>query len=104
MDLECSDYSASKPRKWYNRYSFPLIPMINKISANKYNTSSFSFHWLFLKVWTLNTPAFELAFVMDTHWGIGITAIIPYLRIVFCIPCSYKVDIWVNSNFSRKPK
>jgi hypothetical protein len=46
-----------------------------------------SFHWLFFRIWTRDSFDFELALVFDpSHWGIGITALLPYLRFVCTIP------------------
>lgn len=92
-----------KVRKWYNNYTFPLIPVYEFKKGNKYNTNGFTFHWLFIKIWSLDAFQFELAIVVDTHWGIGITALLPYLRIVFCIPCPVKLQILVQRNLWRKP-
>lgn len=91
-------------RKWYNHTTFSLIPMLQIKKSNEFNTSGFSFRWLFLEMWSLDSFAFELALNVDTHWGIGFTAIIPYLRIKFTIPCPQNVGSWINNNLDRKPK
>ena len=36
-----------KPKKWYNKDVFPLIPVITTRQPNQYNTRSFYFKWLF---------------------------------------------------------
>jgi len=37
-------------------------------------------------MWTLDHIDFECAIVFSDHWGVGVTAILPYLRIAICIP------------------
>lgn len=92
------------PIKWYNHPNFPLIPIWDTRPEDEYNTSSWSFSWLFIKLWTLDSFEFEVAFNFDpTHWGIGVTAIVPYLRIVLCIPFPQKFHIWWWKNMCRRP-
>jgi hypothetical protein len=92
-------------RKWYKNHKFPLVPLFNYTRKEKHNTSGWDFEWLFLKLWTRNSFDFELAFVIDpTHWGIGITALVPYLRIVFTIPPTEKIASWFIKNTWRKNK
>lgn len=95
--------STHKKRKWYNDYQFPLVPVLEIREANEHNTRSLSFSWLFIKLWTLDTPTFEVSLVAGSHWGIGIAAIIPYLRIILCIPCPRRVDEFIYRYLSRKP-
>ncbi len=89
--------------RWYNRYNFPLIPVFERKLGDQYNTPGFRFRWLFLKIWSLDCFEFELAFVLSYHWGIGLTAIIPYLRIVIHIPFSMNFQMWLQKKLSRKP-
>lgn len=91
-------------RTWYNSYSFPLVPQFSFKRGDQYNTDGFSFSWLFIRLWSLDSFQFELSFNVDSHWGIGVTAIIPYLRIVVCIPCPVKWQMWTQRNLWRKPK
>lgn len=84
---------SDRRRKWYNNYDFSLVPILEIKEENEHNTAGFRFYWLFIKLWTLDTFSFELALNFSEHWGLGITAIIPYLRIVLCIP---------SPNFMRK--
>ena len=97
-------YDKWHTTKWYNHYSFSLIPVFQAKKADYYNTANFNFRWLFLQIWSLDSFAFELALNCDTHWGIGITAIIPYLRIRFTIPCPIKLDFLITRYLNRKPK
>ena len=94
-----------KERKWYTNETFPLLPYITTRKSDKHNTSNFSFHWLFFKIWSRDSFDFELALVFDpSHWGIGITALLPYLRVVCTIPTHWKVDRVWSKWTSRKPK
>ncbi|HAH55793.1 MAG TPA: hypothetical protein DCM02_11085 [Flavobacterium sp.] len=89
-------------QKWYNKQIFPLIPVIDIKKENENNTSGFSFRWLFFTFWSLDSFQFELSFNIDTHWGIGFTFLLPYLRGVIAIPCPEKLGFWFDRTFSRK--
>lgn len=91
-----------RKEKWYNRNVFPLIPVIQVRKANKYNTSNFTFRWLFFTGWSLDRFGFEISVVADTHWGIGVIGILPYLRWVVTIPCPEKLGIIIDRNLGRK--
>lgn len=92
-------------RKWYNNHKFPLIASIITTRGDEQNTSNFSFHWLLLQVWSMDSFAFEFAVVFDpTHWGVGITIILPYLRIVFTIPPNQKIMTWWMKTLWRRVK
>lgn len=99
--LSCDTRTKSK---WYNAYVFPLVPIVDTRKADKYNASKFSFRWLFFTMWTLESFAFELSFVADTHWGIGVIGIVPYCRWALTIPCTNSVERFVGETLSRTPK
>jgi hypothetical protein len=91
--------------KWYNLERFPLVPKLSKDAATEYSTSGFSFRWLFFKIWSRDAFDFEIAFTIDpTHWGIGFTALLPYLRVVVCVPFPVKIGIWFQRNTWRTAK
>ena len=69
--------------------------------ANEYNTSGFTFRWLFITLWTIDSPSFEIAIVADTHWGVGLVGLFPYLRWCISIPCPERIGSWINKHFSR---
>lgn len=96
--------STQRKKKWYRNEVFPLLPILSIKKSDYHNTSGFTFHWLFLKLWSLDAFTFELAFNISTHWGIGITAIVPYLRIVFCIPCPMRLGIKIDRLLNRRPE
>lgn len=102
MELQCND--NTKKRKWYNGYTFPLVPVIQKRKADDHNTSSFSFHWLIFKFWTLDAVDFELSLVLSFHWGFGVIGILPYLRWAIAIPFPYKLGLFIQRHFWRRPK
>jgi hypothetical protein len=91
-----------RKEKWYNRNIFPLIPIITIKKVNEHNTSGFTFRWLFFTFWSLDAFQFELSFNIDSHWGIGVTFLFPYLRGVIAIPCPEKLGIWIDRNLGRK--
>lgn len=106
-DLQCND---PDPRTWWNSYTFPLVPVLRLRKSVKpqdtYDsgtTTGFTFSWLFLTVWTLDNVHFELAIVADTHWGIGLTGILPYLRWKLTIPCPQKFGFWFDRITRRNP-
>lgn len=90
--------------KWYRNFKFPLIPIVIFRKASEYDTGSFSVHWLFFQCWTLDSFEFELAIVASTHWGLGIIGILPYLRLVFTIPCPDGLTVFLYKYFWRKTK
>lgn len=90
-----------REEKWYNKNIFPLVPILEIAKSDEHNTSGFTFKWMFITLWTLDTPSVEVAVVADTHWGIGVVGILPYLRWVFTIPCPEKVSMWIHKNLSR---
>lgn len=102
--MEKAESTYHQPRKWYKSYTFPLIPVIQYRPAKIHNTSSFSFHWLVLKFWTLDSFDFEIGIAFSGHWGIGVLGILPYLRWVISIPAPQKLSMWVQMYLWRKPK
>ena len=93
-----------KPKKWYNREIFPLVPIFETRKANSHNSKWFSFSWLIFKFWSLDSFGFQLAFNLDVHWGFGITFILPYLRGVICIPCPYWLEKLIYKYLDRGVK
>jgi hypothetical protein len=91
-------------KKWYNSYKFPLIPQLQIKKGDEYNTPRYNFHWLLIKIWSLDSFEFEIAFTISDHWGIGIIAIVPYTRMVFAIPFPDKFSYWICHHLFRKPK
>lgn len=90
-----------KKNKWSK---FPLVPFFEYEKSDGFNTSRFTFKWLCFQLWSRDSFDFEIAFGISEHWGIGFTALLPYLRIVFCIPCPDRIRSWWYKNLSRKPK
>ena len=98
-----SVYLLGTPRvqKWYNRNIFPLVPLFEYRKTDKHNTCRFNMRWLFFTIWTLDTLCFEISIVADTHWGIGIIGIFPYIRWRATIPCPLKIGMWIDTHLSR---
>lgn len=94
-----SEYKWGK--KWYNHFKFPLIPIFQKRKADTHNSKWFSFDWLFLRLWSRDSFDFEIALTISSHWGIGVTMLLPYLRLVFCLPCPDKLSMWIYKKTSR---
>lgn len=94
----------SREEKWYNRGIFPLVPVIKINKANEYNTGGFTIRWLIFTFWSLDSFQFELSLNIDTHWGIGVTFLLPYLRGVIAIPCPGKLGQFIYRKLSRKSR
>ena len=100
MSQTASGYARKE--KWYNKKIFPLVPIITLRKEDNHNTQNFTFRWLIFTFWSLDAFQFELSFNIDTHWGIGFTFLLPYLRGVIAIPCPEKLGFWIDRNLSRK--
>lgn len=99
---ECK--TEQKPGRWYNSYEFPLIPQFTYRKGDKWNTDDYSFHWLGIRLWTLDSFDFDLSVGISCHWGIYVSGVLPYLRWVFAIPLPYKWCNFIQANLWRKPK
>ena len=93
-----------RKEKWYNRTIFPLIPVVDFRKADQHNTTSLSFRWLVLTFWTLDGFEFEISLVANTHWGIGVIGILPYLRWRLTIPCPAGLGMWIDTKLTRQTK
>ncbi len=91
-------------KKWYKSQIFPLIPIIETREENEHNTSHFSFRWLFITIWTIDSFCFEFTIVADNHWGLGFIGLFPYFRWVLAIPCPTKLGMWTQRYLWRKTK
>lgn len=100
MSQTASGYARKE--KWYNKNIFPLVPVITLRKGDNHNTKNFTFRWLIFTFWSLDAFQFELSFNIDTHWGIGFTFLLPYLRGVIAIPCPEKLGFLIDRNLSRK--
>lgn len=89
-------------KKWYKHEKFPLIPILRIKQEDMYNTKGFIFKWLFLNIWTLDSPSIELGFVMESHFGLGFVGRLPYLRWTLTIPCPVSVERFVMRMLWRK--
>jgi len=78
MEQTVSGYN--RKQKWYNNYTFPLIPFLQIKKGDEHNTKGFTFRWLMFTIWTIDSFCFEFAFTADTHWGIGFKGLFPYIR------------------------
>jgi len=51
------DFCGDNP-KWWHHPSFPLIPMFEIVQKDEWNAKSWSFSWLWLRMWSLEHFAF----------------------------------------------
>lgn len=98
-----SYYNSDLPKniKWYNLPIFPIVPQLDVKEPDEHNTWRFTFKWLIFTLWSLDSFQFEIAIVADTHWGIGIIGMVPYLRFVATIPCPEPVTIFFQKHIHR---
>jgi hypothetical protein len=99
--------TVGRPYKWYHNRKFPLLPLLEVREGDEHNTSSFTFRWLFITMWSLDSVSFEVTVTISTHWGVGLIGILPYLRWAAAVPFPDKVELWVykyTHRFSRKAK
>lgn len=87
---------------WYKKASFPLLPILKIKEGNEYNTPGFTFTWMGLQLWSLDSVEFELSIVISEHWGAGFVGILPYLRWALTIPMPNKISRWVRAHLYRK--
>lgn len=80
------EYTDSTKRRWYRRIRFPLIPVYDTRPADEWNASAFSFSWLNLRIWSLNSFAFAAEFHAE-EIGLFLRFQLPYLNIyVWLLP------------------
>lgn len=87
---------ANGKTKWYRWHRFPLLPIFSCKPADKYNESSFTFSWLFLRVWSLMSPDLEIGVAIEDIGGYFYLRI-PYLKIVvwfLWFPESWRQKLW----------
>src|SRR5687768_14365653 len=93
-----ADGPHNTPQPWYQNDKFPLKPIWWTRKADEQNNFGWQVTWLVFRVWNLDSFKFEFSIVADTHWGVGFTACLPYLRLVACIPCPRVIESWVFKN------
>lgn len=71
-----------KHRKWYRWHKFPLLPNVEYKARNEWNSTHISFSWLFLRVWTMDSPDIGLHFDLQDS-GMSVRLRLPYLNIHF---------------------
>lgn len=54
-DRPCMSEEAMKYNKWYYYHRFSLVPVFKTRKPDRYNTRSFSFHWLIFRFWTMDS-------------------------------------------------
>lgn len=74
------DYIEPERKRWFYWHRFPLLPIFDRSKGDEYNSPGFSFSWLNLRIWSLDTFAFVAEFHVE---GIGIFLRfqLPYLNI-----------------------
>ena len=92
--------SVGHTEPWYRKHYFPILPMFERRDGNEWNCKSFSFSWLFFRVWSLEHFALEASIELEST-GLNVKFILPYLRVVVrVIPLPW--DFFLK--LQRKPK
>jgi hypothetical protein len=87
-------------RTWYRWHRFPLLPIFDKQEGDEWNTPGFSFSWLNLRCWSMDSPDLGFNLAIESI-GAYIQLRLPYLNIYFWLlgfPESWHFKFW------RKPK
>ena len=93
---------TSRNQKWYNKNIFPLVPILEIKKRDKFNTSGFTFRWLFITICSLDSLEFEFSITADANWGLGFTAIFFYMKWDVAMPCPEKFsDLWYKLTARR---
>lgn len=90
--VEC----AGVPTPWYHWHRFALLPNLKIRKADKYNCSSFRFHWLFFRAWSGISPEITLQVTLDDQ-QLQIRFSLPYIHMGFFIPLfpwSFHQKLW----------
>lgn len=91
--------ATAEDRKWYRWARFPLLPIVSYRPAEGWNTSSWIFSWLMIRLWTLDSFQFSVGIDLDDQ-GLKVLGILPYLRWVIWLaifPERWHQRLWRTS-------
>jgi len=89
--------------KWWCNDHCPIVPRLYTRKADKYNPSSFGFHWLVFHVWSMDHFSFGVdAEVSGSRIMFGF--ILPYLRVCIGFMDLYQFTRNIDNFLTRKPK
>lgn len=87
------------PSGWYR---FPLIPVIEIRPEDRHSKSSFHFHWLVLRAWSMMSPDIGIELALDDQYFI-IKLRVPYIIVGIFIPAfpqRWHQKLWRVKNYS----
>lgn len=85
---------------WYHWHRFAVLPNLKIKPGDRYNTWGFSFHWLFFRCWTMDSPDITFSINLNDQ-SLNIRFEPPYLCMGFFIP----LFPWrLHQKLWRKPK
>lgn len=93
---EAMSEEYKKGLRWFSRPEFSLIPQWRYRPADKWNASSFYFHWLNVRFWTNIAPQLRIGIGVDDDGGL-LRIDLPYshLAIQFLwFPKSFSQRLW----------
>ena len=95
---------TTRNQKWYNKNTFPLVPLLWTRAEIGYRTSKFKFRWLFISVTSIDTLGFNLSVTFDFGSCFGLKGEFFYLFWGLLIPFPEKINIWWDKLTSRRVK
>jgi hypothetical protein len=84
--------------RWATWGRFPLMPQLRIRTANEQNTSSFHFHWLAFRFWTLDSIGIEVDARLEEDLGVYLQ--LPYCKMGLSIPL---LPLYTLQRFWRRP-
>lgn len=98
--MSSQDVASYIPDPWYRWWRFPIFPHLRTRKADEQNTSSFSFHWLIFRVWSMDSVEIKVEIALDDQRFVA-RAMVPYLIFGIFVPVfpqSWTQKLWRKSN------
>lgn len=94
-----SEIAACNPTPWYHHHLFAVLPNWSYWEGNEQNCSSFKFHWLVFRMWSMSSPdfGFEASF---SQAQIQLRIRLPYLitgLFIPVMPWEWEYKLWRKS-------
>jgi len=90
-----------RENKWYENRQFPVLPIFEK-DKGKMFPDSYSFLWLFIRIWTINTFVIDFTITLFSYEGLQIKIILPYLALSFNIPFTNNFYYWIDEKLTKR--
>ena|SRR5690606_1146754 len=94
----------TKYAKWYYWHRFSLLPTLRIRKADHQNTVSFHFHWLALRVWSIDSVSLGIEVRIEEDFAAR--AYLPYLIVGVWIPIFpmnlLQRNLWRRSQWQKE--